>query len=201
MPAPHHIIAAPYTIYLAPVGTIFPRIDEPEASFDPDWFKLGAAGAKDYDEAGVTVSHDQSLEYFRGADSTVPRKAFRTEEDLLIGLTLADLSPEQYAKILNDAAVRTVVAAAGVAGEQSFNLYQGPQAAFFALLARGMSTVDNDLVAQYEVESCIQDGTPAPVYTKGTPALLEAQFRAMDATGEGNMGTLRTQTARALAGP
>lgn len=197
MPAPHHIIAAPFTLYLAPVETPFPAIDDEERDFDRNWFKLGAAGAKDYDEAGVTVTHEQALEYFRGADSTVPRKAFRTEEDLLIGVTLADLSPEQYAKILNDNPVTTVAAAPGVAGEQSFNLYQGPQATAYALLARGMSTVDNALTAQYEVPSCIQDGTPAPVYTKGTPALLEVQFRATDATGTGDMGVLRVMTAEA----
>lgn len=194
MPAPHHIIAAPYTIYLAPAGTAFPLITDDERDFDAKWFKLGAAGAKDYDEAGVTVSHEQALEYFRGADSTVPRKAFRTEEDLLISVTLADMSPEMYAKVINDAAVTTIAADVSRTGEQSFSLYRGTQAATFALLARGMSAVDNGLVAQYEVETVIEDGNPAPVYTKGTPALLECQFRAIDASGEGAFGTFRTQT-------
>lgn len=193
---PHEIIAAPYTIYIAPVTTAFPAIDDLEAAFDADWLKLGKSGAKNYDEAGVTASHEQSLEYFRGADSTVPRKAWRTEEDLLFALSLVDLSPEMYAAMINDATITTVAAGVGVAGEKSFSLYRGVDVAQFALLARGMSPVDNALNAQYEAPVVIEDANQAPVYTKGTPAMLELQFRAMDAAGDGDsFGVLRTQTA------
>ena len=198
MAAPEHIIAAPFTLFLAPVGTGFPAIDDDEAAFDPDWFKVGESGAKDYTEDGVTVTHSQSQSYFRGAGATAPRKAFRNEEDMLIACALADLSPEQYAKSINDAAVTTVAAGPGVAGQKSFALWRGLQVVQFALLARGMSTVDNDLNAQYQVATCIEDAEQAPKYTKGDPAVLNVQFRALDASGEGtDFGELVIQTAAA----
>lgn len=198
MPAPHEIIAAPYTLYAAVVGTAFPRIDVAEDRFDAAWRKIGTSGAANYDEDGVTVSHDQSTNFFRGAGSTAPRKGFRTEEDLLISLSLADLSPEQYARVLNDAVVTTVAPDTAIPGEKSFSVYRGPQLATFALLLRGMSTVDNALWAQYEAASASEDGSPAPVYTKGNVALLAIQFRAINAAGDGvGFGTVRVGTARA----
>lgn len=200
MAAPECIVAAPYTLYLAPVGTDFPAIDDDENTFDGDWFRVGDSGAKDYTEDGVTVTHGQSLNYFRGAGATAPRKAFRTEEDLTIALSLADTSPEQYAKLLNDAAIQTTAPSSGVAGEKRFAMWRGLQVAQFALLARGMSPVDNDLASQYEVETAIADGEFAPKYTKGDPAVLAVQFRALDAAGDGTgFGERVDQTAPATS--
>jgi hypothetical protein len=188
MPAPHEVIAAPFTIYLAPVGTAFPTI---AAAPGGSWFKLGTSGDKNYEDSGVTVSHPQSINKFRGAGSTVPRKVFRTEEDLTIGFTLVDLSPEQYAKVLSDTAITTV---AGPPGHKSFQLARGLTVVTFALLARGMSTVDNALNAQYEVDAVHESGSPAPVFTKGSPAGLACQFDAVDHDGNGTVGLLRIQT-------
>lgn len=198
MPAPHEIIAAPYTLWAAPVGTTFPRIDDTDAVIiaAARWTRIGTSGAANYDEAGVTVSHDQSTNFFRGAGSTAPRKGFRTEEDLTIGLSLADLSPDQYAHAINEAAITTVAAATGIAGEKFMSLYRGPQLATLALLLRGMSTVDNTLFAQYEVANASEDGSPSPVFTKGNVAMLALNFRSINAAGDGvGFGTLRIQTA------
>lgn len=196
MAAPHEIIAAPYTVYLARTGTAFPRVDAREETFVRSelFFKLGTSGTKNYDDAGVTVSHPQSMEVFRGAGATAPRKAFRTEEDFIIALTVVDVSPGMYAKILNDARITTVAAAERVAGEQSFEILRGLNVTHFAILVRGMSTIENELTAQYECPAGIEDGSPAVNYTKGRPASLECQFRAIDAAGTG-VGTLRVQSA------
>ena len=107
MPAPHQITAFPLTIYVAPTGEAMPNVDEAPAG---NWLKLGTAGAKDYAEEGVTVTHSQTIETFTGAESTAPRKAFRTEEGLVLAFTLSDLSPEQFATILDDASVTTTAA-------------------------------------------------------------------------------------------
>jgi hypothetical protein len=110
----------------------------------------------------------------------------------LIAFALADLGPEQYAKVMNNAAVTTV---AGPPGHKSFALWRGLQVAQYALLARGMSTVDNTLNAQYEVATCIEDAEQAPVFTKGNPAVLNCQFRGLDAAGDGTgFGVFRVQT-------
>lgn len=187
MPAPHEIIAAPYTLYVGRVGLAFPRVDALEAEFveAARWFKIGTSGTKNYEDSGVTVSHPQSLEYFRGAGSTAVRKAFRTEEDLLIGLTVVDLSPRQYAKALNDAVIRTVASATGIPGTQEFALQRGLEVATFAILIKGISTIDNTLSAQYQCETAIVEGSPAIAYAKGRPAGLELQYRAVDAAATG----------------
>lgn len=194
MAAPFEIVGAPYTVYTAPVGTAFPDID---AAPGVGWVLLGTSGAKNYDEDGVTVSHGQNIETFTPAGTTVPRKAFRTEEDAKVSLKLADLSPAVYAKVLNDATVTTVAAGAGTPGEKSFSIVQGVNVATLALLVRGPSSVDDSLNAQYELPSVYQSGEPEPQFTKGQVALLEVEFTIIDAAGSGNAGTLRIQTAPA----
>lgn len=174
---PFEIVCAPLTLYIAPVDTEFPEVDE---VIGGAWFKVGTSGDKNYDDEGVTVSHEQTLEVFRGAGSTVPRKAWRTEEDLAFGVKLADVSAAQYAKILNDATVATVAAGAGTPGTKAFELVQGIEVAQFALLARGVSPVDEDLVAQFQVPRCYQAGEPAPVFGKTGPAMLECEFRTLE---------------------
>lgn len=174
MAAPFEIVAAPLTVYLAPVATAFPLLDvAPSGS----WTKLGTSGDKNYEEEGVKATHDQKIEVFRSAGGTGPRKAWRTEEDFLLEFTLVDLTPEQYAKVLNDATVTTV---AGPPATKKFNIQQGLVVAQFALLARGKSTVDDTKSAQYEVSLAIQAGNPEPAFNKGKPAGLACQFQALE---------------------
>ena len=185
MSAPMEIVAAPLTLYVATVGTTFPSVT---AAPGNSWTKLGTSGDQNYDESGVKVTHGQSISMFTPAGGTAPRKAFRTAESLMIEVTLVDLTPEQYAKIMNDASVTTGT------HDKSFDILQGLDVARFALLAKGVSAVDNSLSAQYEVPIAIVDGEPSPVYTKGTPAGLLVRFQALahDTLG---FGKLRHQTS------
>ena len=191
MPAPHQITAFPLTIYVAPTGEAMPDVDEAPAG---DWLKLGTAGAKDYAEEGVTVTHSQTIETFTGAESTAPRKAFRTEEGLVLAFTLSDLSPEQFATILDDASVTTTAAGSGIPGTKDFDLLRGVGVEQFALLARGQSTIDNALALQYEWPTVFQSGSPAPVFAKGSPAGLAVEFTALEVVA-GEFGTLVVQSA------
>lgn len=195
MSAPHEIVAAPLTVWLAPVGFAFPDVDETPIP-TMGWEKLGTSGDKNYDEDGVTVTHGQTIEVFRPAGSTAARKAWRTEEELLIGFTLVDLSAAQYARVLNDVTVTQTAAAAGVPGTDAFPLLQGLDVTLFALLARGASPANNALTAQYEVPIVYQAESPEPVWKKGEPAGLAIQFAALlhDTLG---FGKLRVQTAAA----
>jgi hypothetical protein len=196
---PFHIIGAPLTLYLAAVETAFPAIDAAEGDFDPAWFKVGTSGDKDYDEAGVVVNLEEPINEFRGAGSTLPRKLFRTEEDVRIEATLADLSAEQYAKTINDNTVTTVAAGAGTAGEKGFSLVRGLFVATYALLARGPSPAMADGFSQYEIDSVAAIGAKQLTYTKGQPALLAAEFRTIDAAGSGEGVEHRIQTDHAAS--
>lgn len=178
MPAPHEVVAAPLTLYLAPVGTAFPAIDETEAEFDPAWEKLGTEGDNNYDDDGVTLSHEEETEDFKPAGSTMPVKRFRTGESHMLGLNLVDIGPTAYAKVMNDAEITQVAAGSGVAGEQTFSVYRGDQVASFAVLARGMSSVDNDLNAQFEVSKAFVSVNGEVTFKKGTPAALPVEVLA-----------------------
>lgn len=191
---PYEIVCAPYTVYTATVGTAFPAVD---AAPGAGWTEVGTSGSKNYTDTGVTVTHGQTINTFVPAGSTTPRKAWRSGETLTVAFSLADVSPEQYALVLDNVAVTNTAAAAGVAGTKSFELMRGQQVNMYALLVRGISSVDESLTAQYEVPAAYQSGTPAPVYSKQNPAELAVEFSAFELT-PGVFGTLRVQTAAAL---
>lgn len=188
------IIASPFTIWLAPVGTSFPDVDEVPGG---SWLKLGASGTKNLRDDGVSVKHDAKYEEFIPAGATAPQKVWRTEEHLTVEFELVDLSAAQYAKVLNDATVQVTAAAPGVPGTKKFALLQGLDVALFALLARGLSTEDNDLVAQYQVPIVYQSEAPSPSHKKDEPAGLACIFSAIEDDSLG-FGDLVIQTAVAL---
>src|SRR5687768_5399736 len=139
--APFEIIAAPATIWLAPTGTAYPNIDAAPAG---TWVKVGTTGDLNYDEEGVSILHGQALEYFRSLGSTGPRKAFRSEEELVIALTLVDVSLEQYALALNHNTVTADAPGAGDAGDKIIGLSRGLTVTRKALLVRGPSPYGDD---------------------------------------------------------
>ena len=196
--APFEIIAAPYEVYVAPVGEAFPDIADAPAGA---WELLGRSGSKNYDDEGVTITHEQTVEEFRPLGLAAPRKAFRTEEGLIIAFNLVDVSAAQYAKVINDATVTDTAAGVGTGGNLSFPLEMGFQVKQLAMLIRGSESPDataasDDFNVQYEVPVVYQAGSPAPQYQKGEPARLACEFRALwDATS--GFGTYRTQDAAA----
>jgi len=173
MPAPHEVVAAPLTVYLAPVATSFPSVSAPEASFAVGWEKLGTEGARNYTDAGVTVAHTEEVFDFTPAGSTMPSKRFRTAESYLITLELADVSPDMYAMVMNDANVTTS------AGVDTFSLYRGDQVNSFAVIARGMSGVDNDLNMQYEFSKAFVSVNGEVTFNKGEVAALPIEILAV----------------------
>lgn len=175
MPAPFEIMATPFDVYLAPAGTAKPDIDADLTSI-PAWVLLGQRGAGEYDEAGITVTHTQSTNKYRGLRGTGPVKEFRTSEDLSFGFILNDLTVESYAKVVNDAAVDD---SSGIS--KLVQLHQGPQVATFALLAVSPDGPYGDgAPCQYWIPKVSQSGSPAVVHKKGTPAGLALMFEAME---------------------
>lgn len=177
MPAPFEIIAAPFTAYYAPLATAFPLID---AAPGAGWVKIGTSGDESMDEEGVTVQHSQEINKIRSLGSTVPIKAFRTAEDLIIAFTLWDVSQEFYRLGLNSNEVTTVAAGVGAAGTKTVQFYQGEQVATMALLLRAeVSPYGDGMNMQYEVPYCYMSGNPEPQYRKGEPAGYALEFTAL----------------------
>jgi hypothetical protein len=199
MAAPFEIIAAPLELYIAPTGTAFPAIDDDETTIlAGDWALVGKSGSRNYSDDGVSVKHGQTIASFTPAGATVPRKFWRTAESLDISVTIMDLTVEAYASALNDAAITTVVASTGIAGEKSIELFQGDQVKTHALLARGLSPYLDGMFAQYEVPIVVNNSDSTEiVFNKGVPAGITLAFSAAsDDTGD--FGVYRAGTAVAL---
>ena len=196
---PYEIIAAPFTVWFATVGTAFPLIDAVPAT---TWAKIGTSGELNYFDDGVTVSHVQTVEKFRALGDSGSRKVFRTEEDLMIRVTLADVTLEQYAHALNRNSVTTTPASSGVAGHKKIGLSRGFAVATVALLVRGPSPYGDSFNMQYEVPRAAQSGAPEVVYRKGTPAGLALSWDALVDPNAANeferFGVLRAQHQAAL---
>lgn len=175
---PFEILAAPFTVWFAPVGEAFPAINAAPAG---NWARIGTNGDLNESEDGVTVAHSQTTETVRVAGTTGPRKAFRTAEDLMIRFTMLDMSLEQYKHAMNGNAVTTTAAGSGTAGFKTIGLHQGLSVATMALLVRGdASAYGDDYKGQYEVPVCFQSGSPEPVFRKGQPAGLLLEFTALE---------------------
>ncbi len=201
MSKPYELIAQPFTLWIAPVGTSFPAID---AAPPGPWTKVGTSGDLNYTEDGVTVQHSQSVELWRSLGSPGPRKAFRTEEELRISFTLADLTLEQYALALNYNAVTTSAPGSGVAGKKTIGLSRGLDVPQRALLLRGTgaSPYSDAWNAQYEVPVAVQVSEPEVVFQKGEPAGLMLEWVALEDPNAASVlerfGRLIAQNAAAL---
>jgi hypothetical protein len=196
---PYEIIGAPFTLWVASVGTAFPNVDVNPAV---GWTKVGTSGDLNYMDEGVTVEHSQSINFFRAAGDTGSRKAFRTEEDCMVRLTLADLTLEQYKLALNGNSLTPVAEASGIPGTKKLGLSRGLTIDTRALLVRGPSPYMADGIAQYEIPVAVQTGKQQLVYRNGQPAGLALEWTALvdpnAATSDERFGRLIAQTAAAL---
>lgn len=196
---PFEIIGAPFTLYLAVVGTVFPAVDAAPAIA---WKLVGSSGDLNYMDDGVTVDHPQNISFFRAAGDSGSRKAFRVDEDLMISLILADISLEQYALAINGNPVAATAAGVGVAGKKKLGLSRGLVLDTRALLLRGPSPYMEDGVAQYCVPIAVQTGKPKPVYRKAQAAGLALEWTALvdpnAASPAERFGYVEAQTAIAL---
>ena len=173
--APFEIIGAPYELYRAPLGTPFPKVDEVPAA---PWARIGTSGNLNQNADGVKVQMSQSFNKFRGGGDTGTRKIFRTEEDLIVSVSLADLSVEALSNALNDNTIETV-AAGNTAGTKAIGLSRGTFVATMALLVRGASPYMEDGIAQYEIPYAAQTGNSDTAYKNGDAALLGLEFSAL----------------------
>ncbi|MGH7891895.1 MAG: hypothetical protein ACREN0_06470, partial [Thermodesulfobacteriota bacterium] len=144
---------------------------------------IGTQGSKNYLEEGVKITHNQTVETFRGLAATGPLKAFRTEEDLLISFSLADFTLEQYRLSLNSNVVTDVPAGSGTAGYRSIDIYLGPEEVRqMALLVRGAAASPYlaNTAVQYQVPLVQESASKEIVSQKGVPIALALEFTALE---------------------
>ena len=174
---PYEIVAGPLDLWLAPVGTAFPLVAAVPAVA---WKKVGTNASRNYSEDGVTVQHSQKIDTATPAGAVGPVKAWRTEEGLIIGVTMWDVTVEQYTLALGAAAPSVTAAAVAQAGYKKIGLSRGKDVVTYALLARGQSPEADAFMAQYEIPVCFQNASPKPIFTKGKSAGIELEFMALE---------------------
>lgn len=165
------ILAGPLELWLAPRGEAFPALGEAPAG---NWELIGESGTKNYTDDGVTLTLGQSIEKFTPAGGTLGRKAFRTEETVEIGATVADVRNEILAMALNDNAIDETT------GQTQISLLRGTEVTEYALLARGQSPYEAGGDGQFQVPACYMMSEPEVAYVKGEPAGVELTFDALD---------------------
>ena len=178
MSVPLPVVAAPFEVWIGPVGESFPNIEDAPAG---NWVLIGTDGSRSITEEGVKVQHNQVNETFRSLGSTGIIKAFRTEEDLIISFIIADFTLENYKHALNENTV-TDTPVGGNAGFRDIDLYLGLDVAQRALLVRGLNAspylADTDV--QWQVPIVYESGSKELVSQKGTPLLLALEYIAIE---------------------
>jgi hypothetical protein len=182
-------------VYVAPVGTEFPDVDDDKAGFGTEWRALG------HTDGGVRVGHAQTIVELRTDQVTAPVKGVRSEESLQITFSLAEVTPENYALALNQA-----IAGPDTDGDNNkvISLYRGGFGVeTVAMLVRGDHlSPEGDFNLQYEVNSCYQSGSPEVDYVKDNKAMLACAFNVIaaeafsgSATDADIFGVLRVGTS------
>lgn len=148
--APYNIIMSVGEVWVAPVGTAFPLVNV--ATPSGPWALLGTAGNLDYDEDGIHIIGEQTINEFVGAGSTVARKVSRTLESMRITVKLVDMQLESLRRALNSNAITTVASSSGIPGSKAIYMYQGQDVNTVALLVRGQSPYSGDTNSFLHVE-------------------------------------------------
>lgn len=198
---PYEIIAAPFDVYIAAVGTTFPDLAvDPTAHTPVAWSKLGSSLSLNYgDDEGVTIEHGQELNPFYALGDAGTRKVFRARESMNVRLKLYDLTLEQYRYALNSNSVTDTAGATPATGNRKIGLSRGLGVATVALLIKGRVSPYGDGTPpygggsngtewsmQYEVPRAVFGGSPAVVFKKAVPAGLDIEFMALVDTNAAN---------------
>lgn len=173
------IVNGPLSLYWGPVGEPFPAVADTPAG---NWLLIGTSGAHNYSEDGVTVSHEKSVEYFRGLASPYPRKAFITEADITITVSMADMTLAQMRLAFNQNVVTTASPIAHIQLDVGLDINE------IALLVRGTGKSPQFIGgnSQYELPRVVEEGSRELSHVKGDPVLAELIFRVIYDEGQTN---------------
>jgi hypothetical protein len=172
------LVTGPVELYWAETGTTFPDIDAtPSAS----WNLIGTLGSRRYTEDGVSVSWDVETEDFVSLGDIDPECVFLTGRNLMVTVTLADLSLDQIRVALNFNATTDT---AGPPSTREISMVVGPELTSVALLIRGTGKSPDFEGGnlQFEFANAIEVGSKEVTFEKGAPAGVSLEFRILAGT-------------------
>ena len=192
MPAPYELIAGPFVVYWAPVGT-----PAPEISADPPspWTLLGRNGAKNISEDGINIEFEETVEGQMVLGSTAVQKQFRTSEEVTLSMTILDVTAETFAFAMsNPSGITTSAPASGAGGHLDVPLLKGFTVLNAAFLMRGPSPYGDNWYAQYWLPRGYPAFSGALQYQKGEAAGIELSIMALE-NGNDGYGLYMAQNA------
>jgi hypothetical protein len=169
------LVTAPFTLYWAPLETAFPDVD---AAPTAPWTQIGTLGARRYTEEGVSISWDIETEDFVSLGDIDPECVFLTGRNLMVSVTMADLSLDQLRLALN---LNTVSDVAGPPPSRQISMTVGPELTAIALLVRGedKSPEFEGGNLQFQFANVIEVGSKEVTFVKGEPAGVQLEFRVL----------------------
>lgn len=164
------IVNGPLEAYWGPVGESYPAIGTTPAG---NWTLIGASGSENYTEDGVSLQGEDSVEFFRALGSPYPRKAFRTSADLIVSLTMVDLTPAMLRLAFNNNTVTDDT------GEDTLSLLKDLDVTEMALLVRGVgkSTLLSGSNCDFRLPRVVVAGSIDLSFVKGDAVGVELMFQ------------------------
>lgn len=188
---PYEVMGAPHEVLIGPVGEARPALN---ANPGINWELVGKNGNRSYAEEGVRVNSPAAYNYFRGYASAAPLKAFRSEEDVIVAVTLADLTLESLVYAFNK--IPTDIGDVGVT--RTIGLSRGLGVKTFSLLVRGPSPYMDDGVAQFWLPSVCNVSSVELALRRDNGTIYPLEFRAIwydPATDGEELGVYEAQDA------
>jgi hypothetical protein len=187
--APFDVVASPADVYIAPTGTTFPTCaqllnprtvpnngsstvaGQVTTSGLTAWYYLG------YTEGGVQIQHTQTVNEITVDQTAYPVKAIRNALGVVVSFSIAELTAENFAHALNEATISTG------ANDKNMPLDLGVAVNTVQMLVRFPSPLATggtpNAVAQYQLSTVYQAGTPQVQFVKGDKAVLAVEFHVL----------------------
>ncbi len=160
-----------------------------------NWALIGSSGDENYHEDGVSITVGQEIVTWTPFGLSLPLEAFRTNESIVVGVRIADLTLEEMRHAFNQA---TVTTDAGPPAISSIPLYRGPgKLAEMALLIRGTgkSPYAAAVNIQWEINRAVHTNAPEFLFSKAEPVAPTLEFTVLYDQTNATAGRWVEQTA------
>lgn len=158
-------------IWVAPVGTTMPTLDQTPTAASAYWEYVGPS------EDGVKLDFDETINAFSPDTETGDTDAVRSHEAVKITANLYEATLENLA-LAFAATVTTVPAGSGTLGYKEIGMSRGAQVTKKAILFRGNSPY-GDFPGQYLVPFGYISGKVGLEYKKEAHVLIPIEFNAL----------------------
>jgi hypothetical protein len=188
---PYDIVVGAASIYVAPVGTVFPAVDL--ATPAAPWVSLGET------DGGAQVKHSRTTKKHYTDQSFAPKKTTVLTKGSEVSFKLAQVTLERLAYVLDGQSVTTVAAGAGTAGYKEIVLSALATLPQYAMLIRGPSPYADGYLQWMLPCVAPGDGEVEMGYTKDGMQVLATTWDVLeDPSNAGQFGKARAFTATAL---